>query len=146
MRKQVLIKSVFLLLPVLALGLATTKDSVMVFDPAAGSTGYFSYFDQLPVAQFQLLLPLVGTLCAVVGILAVIYLVTGKNRFLRVSCYTALVAAAMAVLPMVIAADVKVVPNVGVPVLMFVHYLLAYHWSGDGQKELQEKEGRRLKR
>lgn len=145
MRKQVLIKSVFLLLPMLALGLATTGDSVMVFDPAVGSTEYFSYFDQLPVAQFQLLLPLVGMLCAVVGILAVIYLITGKNRFLRVSCFTALVAAAMAVLPMVIAADVKVVPNVGVPIMMFVHYLLAYHWSGEGKKELQEEKGRRLK-
>lgn len=145
MRKQVLIKSVFLLLPMLALGLATTRDSVMVFDPVVGSTEYFSYFDQLPVAQFQLLLPLVGMLCAVVGILAVIYLITGKNRFLRASSFTALVAAAMAVLPMVIAADVKVVPNVGVPIMMFVHYLLAYHWSGEGQKELQEEKGRRLK-
>ena len=146
MRKQILIKSMFLLLPVLAVGLATTKDSVMVFDPAAGSTEYFSYFDQLPVAQFQLLLPLVGMLCAVVGILAVIYLVSKKNRFLRSSSFAALAASAMAVLPMVIAADVKVVPNVGVPVLMFVHYVMAYHWSGEGQKQLQEKEGRRLKR
>ena len=51
---------------------------------------YFSYFDQLPVAQFQMLLPLVGMLCAVVGILAVIYLVSKKNRFLRASSFTAL--------------------------------------------------------
>lgn len=146
MRKQILIKSMFLLLPVLAVGLATTRDSVMVFDPASGSTEYFSYFDQLPVAQFQMLLPLVGMLCAVVGILAVIYLVSKKKRFLRASCFVALAASAMAVLPMVIAADVKVVPNVGVPVLMFVHYVMAYHCSGEGQKQFQEKEGRRLKR
>ena len=146
MRKQVLIKSMFLLLPVLAVGLATTKDSVMVFDPAAGITEYYSYFDQLPVAQFQMLLPLVGMLCALVGILAVVYLAGKKNAFLRASCFAALAASALAVLPMVIAADVKVVPNVGVPLLMFVHYLMAYHGSGDGKKELQKKEGRRLRK
>ena len=144
MRKRALIKSIFLLLPVLALGLATTGDSVMVFDPAAGTTDYYSYFDLLPVAQVQLLLPLAGCLCAVVGLLAVVYLLRKKKGALKASGFVALAASVLAILPVISGTEVKTVPNVGVPILMFVYYFLANYWSGKEQPEAQGQEGPRL--
>ena len=71
MKKKALVKSLLILLPVLAVGLATTMDSVIVFDAAAGITSYYSYFDLIPVTSLQNLPPLAGLLCAVCGICAV---------------------------------------------------------------------------
>ena len=82
-KKQAILKSFLILLPVLAVGLATTGNSVMVFDSTAGTTAYYAYFEVLPVAQYQMLPPLAATLSVVAGILAAVYLLKNLSRRLR---------------------------------------------------------------
>ena len=143
-KKQAMIKSLLILLPVLAVGLATTGDSVMVFDSIAGTTEYYSYFEVLPVSQYQMLPPLAGTLSVVVGILAAVYLVNKKAGVLKASYVLSLIAAGVAVLPIVQTGDVRVIPNVGLPILMLAHYALAYYISKNEAKFSGEKKSNRL--
>ena len=64
-----LLQKLFLiLLPVCAVGLATTGNSVTVFTPATQVTVYGSYFDLIEeAASYQILPPLAGLL-AVAGV------------------------------------------------------------------------------
>ena len=55
MKKKVILKALLLVFPILAVGLATTVNSVTVFDTVTGETQYFSYFDVLPIANLQML-------------------------------------------------------------------------------------------
>ena len=147
MKKQAIMKSFLILLPVLAVGLATTGDSVMVFDSLAGTTAYYSYFEVLPVEQYQLLTPLAASLSVVVLILAIAALAVKKQSLLKASYIVALAAAAVAAIPIVQTGDVRVLPNVGLPILMIAHYVLAYYVSkGDGVFREEKKQARLQKK
>ena len=146
MKKKALVKSLLILLPVLAVGLATTMDSVIVFDAAAGITSYYSYFDLIPVTSLQNLPPLAGLLCAVCGIYAVVYLVRKKTWSLKAVVITSLAAATAAVIPVMIQGDVKVVPNVGLPIIMTVEYLVSCHFLKNPEKAEEAKKVTKLKK
>lgn len=145
-KKQAILKSFLILLPVLAVGLATTGNSVMVFDSTAGTTAYYAYFEVLPVAQYQMLPPLAATLSVVAGILAAVYLLNKKTGTLKASYILALIAAGVAVLPIVSTGDVRVIPNVGLPILMLTHYALAYYMAKNEAKFNEEKKAPRLQK
>ena len=146
MKKKALVKSLLILLPVLAVGLATTMDSVIVFDAAAGITSYYTYFDLIPVTSLQNLPPLAGLLCAVCGICAVVYLVRKKTWSLKAVVITSLAAATAAVIPVMIQGDVKVVPNVGLPIIMTVEYLVSCHFLKKPEKAEEAKKVTKLKK
>ena len=146
MKKKALVKRLLILLPVLAVGLATTMDSVIVFDAAAGITSYYSYFDLIPVTSLQNLPPLAGLLCAVCGICAVVYLVRKKTWSLKAVVITSLAAATTAVIPVMIQGDVKVVPNVGLPIIMTVEYLVSCHFLKNPEKAEETKKVTKLKK
>ena len=126
MKKQTMMKILLILLPIMAVGLATTTDSVMVFDSVAGTTEYYSYFEPLTVGSLQMLTPLAGVLGLASGILAGIYLAAKKGWCLKVIVGTAFCSATVAVLPILLQSDVKIIPNVGVPIFMMVECLVAY--------------------
>lgn len=146
MRKQTILKSFLILLPVLAVGLATTADSVLTFDSVSGITDYYSYFDILPYAEFQLLPPLAAMLSGLSGILAVIYLIFKNKGTLKASSIVALISAALAVLPIIRTGDVRVIPNVGVPIFMICQYVLAYYLAKNADKLEKEQNAPRLSR
>ena len=129
MKKQTLIRSLLILLPVLAVGLATTTDSVTVFATVTGTTEYYSYFDPASAANLQMLLPLAATMCLVSGILAAVYLGKKSMRCLKISGYVAFAAAAVASIPIMVRGEVLVIPNMGVPVFMLLHYVVAYFFA-----------------
>ena len=125
MKKQIIVKILLILLPVLAVGLATTVDSVTVFDTVTGTTEYYSYFDGIPVGNLQMLLPLAATLSVVSGVLAAIWLGKKKPGFLKASGVIAFAAAAAASIPIAIRGEVLVIPNVGLPIFMLLHFGVA---------------------
>jgi len=123
-----LLQKVFLiLLPVLAIGLATTRDSVVVFSSQTGVTEYYSYFDLMPNSNLQMLPPLAALLCIVCGLFAVVYLISGKRRNLKGIVATSFCGATLAIIPVTLREEVLVVPNVGLPLLLIVDCLLAYY-------------------
>ena len=148
MKKQTLVKSLLILLPVLAVGLATTADSVIVFNSETGVTEYFSYFASEPAAQVQMLLPLAAMLCLASGICGAVYLVKKKEWSLKAILWTSLLAACAASVPTVMQGAVKVVPNVGLPIFMVINWLAAGHIqkNSDKSEEKKNSSGKRLKK
>jgi len=145
MKKQTLVKSLLILLPVLAVGLATTADSVIVFDSQSGVTEYCSYFASEPATQVQMLLPLAAMLCFVSGILGAVYLVKKKEWALTAIAWTSLIAACAASVPTVMQGEVRVVANVGLPIFMVINWLVASYIQKNPEKK-EEKKAKKLKR
>jgi len=132
------------LMPILAVGLATTMDSVMVFDSAAGTTEYYSYFDLIPNSNFAMLMPLSAILSLVCGILAAVLIVKKKHGVLKGIVGCAFCAATFAVLPIMLKGEVVVFPNVGLPIFMMVDCFVAYMMLKNPQTE-EETKHKRLK-
>ena len=135
---------ILILMPVLAVGLATTTDSVMVFDSAAGTTEYYSYFDLIPDSNFAIAMPLAAILSLVSGILAAIMIVKKNPKMLKGIAGCSFVAATVAVLPILLKGEVVVFPNVGLPIFMMVDWLVAYMMLKNPQLE-EETKHKRLK-
>ena len=146
MKKQTLLKACLILLPILAVGLATTTDSVTVFDTITGETAYYSYFDILPVENMQMLPPLAAILSLVSGILAAVWLGKKKLWSLKGAGYTAFAAAVLAAIPIAIRGETLVVPNVGLPLFMLIQYLVCYMTAKQPEEETPAKKAPRLKR
>jgi len=143
MNKRVLLLSLLIVCPVLAVGLATTGDSVTVFDTVTRETRYFSYFDILPVAKLSMLTPLAALLAAAAGIAAAVYMVRKKNGVLKAAGYLALASAGLAAIPNVLRDQILVIPNVIFPTLMLMEYVVCYYL---GKLKQEQKESRNQNR
>ncbi len=148
MKKQTIAKSLLILLPFLAVGLATTTDSVTVFDSQTGETVYYSYFalvSQLP--NLQILPPLAAMLSLASGICAAIWLAKKKEWSLKGTFGASFAAATAAVIPVMVQGQVKMVPHVALPIFMIVQCLVAYNYMKHPEKAEEEKKakGKRLK-
>lgn len=139
MKKQTLLKSLLILLPILAVGLATTPDSVIVFDSVSGAVEYYSYFEPIPVTNLQMLPSLAAMLSLVSGILAAIWMVKKKAWCLKGIVGVAMASACAAVIPTVQQATFKAVPNVGLPIFMIINCLVAYHFLKHPEKKEEKK-------
>ena len=126
MKKKSLMKVFLALLPAMAVLLATTKDSVKVFDTTAGTVENYSYFDLLPVENMQMLLPLAALLAVAAFVLAVFHIVRGKKWSASGVMYTACVSTCAAAVPNMLRREVMVMPNVLLPLLMAAAAVLAY--------------------
>ena len=89
MKKNVLIKVFLVLLPAMAVLLATTGDSVKVYDISAGTVENYSYFDLLPVQNLQMITVLAALLAAAALVLALVYVIFRKQQCLKGVFYTA---------------------------------------------------------
>ncbi len=146
MNKTILQKLFLILLPVCAVGLATTKNSVTVFDPAAQVTVYGSYFDLIPeTGNYQMLPPIAGMLAIAGVILGIAYMVMAKPGLLKGIFWVALLSAAAAALPIALRGEVTVVPNVVLPLLMCGQAGLAFV-MGKQPKANEPNQGRRLEK
>ena len=137
MNKKMILKILLVLFPVLAVGLATTVDSVTVFDTVTRQTQYYSYFDILPVGDLKLITPLAGLLAAASGIAAAVYMARKKGGALKAAGWLALASACVAAVPVLLRGQILVIPNVGLPILMVLEYVDAYYLG----KEKQEPAG-----
>lgn len=128
MKKKTVFKIVLVLLPILAVALATTVNSVTVVDKATGTTAYYSYFELIPDELLQMLPPLAGTLCIVTGVFAIGAAVSRKGWWLTGVKWLALAASIAAVAPILVQGrEVTVLPNVGVPVMMLAEWVAAFY-------------------
>ncbi len=146
MNKTLMQKLFLILLPVMAVALATTGDSVTVFDPATGNTITGSYFALIPeTGNLQILPPVAGILAVAALVLAIYYMVKTQAKLLRGIVWTALLSASAAALPIGLAEGIVVVPHVVLPLLMCAQAGLAYFVSKQPQEKKVEA-GQRLKR
>lgn len=145
MNRKVLWYIFLILLPVVAVGLATTHNSVMVYNTQTQQTLYCSYFTLLPEGTLRVTTPLAAVCCIVAGGLAIAY-VAGRQKSLLMGIQVVSFAAALlATLPILIGGTIRVVPNVALPILMVCQWLLSaimYRKGTAGGKE--KREPRRL--
>ena len=146
MKKRAILQSLLVLFPVLAVGLATTSDSVTVFDTVTGLTTYYSYFDILPVGNLQLI-TVATALCSVVsGILAAVYLAKKKESCRKGTGYAAIASATLAAIPVVMRNQVMIIPNVALPIFMVLQFGVSYYLRKAAPVEKQNKKQNRLPR
>lgn len=138
MKKTVVLKALLILLPIMAVGLATTVDSVMVFDPVSGQTTYHSYFEALPVNNLQMITPLAAMAAALSGIMAAVFMAKKHTYLLKAVGYAALASSCLAAVPMMVREDIFVVPNVALPIFMVLEYVVSFM--------LQKNEGETMKK
>ncbi len=144
MNKQVMTKVFLVLFPAMAVALATTGDSVMMYDKAAQTTTYASYFAPVNVGGLTLLPPLAAILAIVTTALAAVYAIARKPWCLRGIIATGFVSAMSATAPILMQGDVLVVPHAMLPILMLAACGVAVY---AGKKPAAEtvKHGPRLK-
>lgn len=135
-------------LPVLAFGLATTGDSVRVFNNVTKEMSYGSYFALMDIGSLAILPPVAGICTLVSFVLGVVYLVKKKEsclNYIRLACLIGGVCAGIPVLFR--GGELLVLPNVGVPLfalcnLTDAHMLLKKQVqpeSGDRTDTLRHK-------
>ena len=146
MKKKVILKALLVVFPILSVGLATTVNSVTVFNTVTGQTQYFSYFDVLPVANLQMITPLAALVAALSGILAAIYMATRRHSALKAVAYAALVSAALAAIPVILREEILVIPNVGLPIFMMVEYCVAHFLGKEAPEKTEKTKNARLKK
>ena len=146
MNKQKILKLLLIALPVMAVALATTVDSVMVFDSTSGSVQYYSYFSLIPGLQFQMVIPLAAMLCIVTTVLAVACVALKRQTLAASVKWTAFAAATAAVLPVVLRGETVVVPNVLLLVLMAAEFAVAFFLGKAGAEKPAGKQGKRLEK
>lgn len=143
MYKEKLFHSFLIGLPVAAVALSLTEDSVKVFDKQTQTVITQSYFDLLPTASMTMITAFAAMLTIIVAILAIAYVVTLKNWCAVGIFGTSFAAACIAVAPVLMHGDTIVVPNVLLPVLMLVVCLMAYSRMKKPAAQ-KEKQGERL--
>jgi len=136
MKKKLIMQTLLILFPVLAVGLATAGDSVTVFDTVTRQTQYFSYFDLLPVTNLRMITPLAALLAAASGIAAAVYMAGKKSDVLKAVGYLALASSCVACIPLILREQVLVIPHVALPIFMIIQYLVSYYV---GKMQLQEQ-------
>ena len=141
MNKKVLTKVFLPLLPTMAVLLATTGDSVKIYNIPAGTVESCSYFTLLPVTNMQIVTPLAAIGAVVALFFALVYVMTGKRWCVRGVFYTAFLSTCAAACPNLIHSEIMVMPNVIFPLLMAALCLLAYR---TGKKPENKVSGPRL--
>lgn len=126
--KPTIIRSMVILLPVLAVGLATAGDSVQVFDTVTKTYSYGSFFVPVPVESLAMLPPLAGASALVCFFLGVLYTVKKKEKYLTGDKYISIVGALCAAIPpMIRGGEMIVLPNALFPLLLLVNLLVVMH-------------------
>lgn len=146
MKNKKLWNAFLILAPIFAVGIAMMNTSVMVFTVGGGSLEAYSYFDLIPQVSVQILPPLAGTLCCIAEGLAVGYAVSRKESWLKSLLWVAGLAVLAATVPTVLSGDPKVVPNVGLPILMALEGAAAFFLKKQGAKKETVAAGPRLER
>lgn len=127
--KPTLIRSLLVVLPVLAVGLATAGDSVQVFNTVTKEYAYGSFFTPVPVESLMMLPPLAGSGALLCFFESVFYLVKKKEKYLTINKYSATVSAlCAAVPPMVRGEEMLVLPNPLFPIFMLLLLLVVMHF------------------
>ena len=144
--KKTMTKILLVMLPIMAVALATTRDSVQVINTVTAQAVAGSYFDLLPTDTMPMAGPGAGICAILSGILAVIYLFSKKRGVLQGSKWCAFVGACFAVLPLFVRGEVMVIPNVGVPLLLMAQFVVCAISGKLPKEEKTEYQGPRLER
>ncbi len=123
--KATIVKSLLIVLPVLAVGLATAGDSVQVFDTVTKTYSYGSFFMLVPVESLSILPPLAGASALILFFESVYYMVKKTEKALTGCKFACIVGALCASIPpMIRSGEMLVLPNTMFPIFLLIDLLL----------------------
>lgn len=142
--KKTMMKILLVLVPFMAVVLATTNDSVRLVDMTTGEKVVGSYFAMLSEDPVAVCPSLAGT-CGIVSLAsAILYLIVKKRGFLKTSEWAAFAGACLAVIPVAARGDHLLLPNVFYPILLMIHFLVAAFSPNWNLEKKDLPQGRRL--
>lgn len=144
MKKQKWMKLVLLALPLLVVLVASGPSGVTVFD--GENMAYYSWHQLVPKSDLGWCAPMAVVMNYAVFALAVLYFLKKKSWCLTGIFYIAFAAACVAVLPIVVQSDIKVVPNVMGVIFLGAESLMAYWMTKASEGKEAKPNGKRLEK
>ena len=143
--KKLKIDWLLLAFPLLTVLVVSNPTSVTVFD--GENTWYLSWMTLLSDSAWGWCAPVAGIANYLLFGLAVLYLVTKKQSWLKAIFFVGFAAVCIAVLPIVVQSEVKIVPNV-LGVLLIAAEAVAAYLTGNRKQEQNEAKpkGKRLEK
>ena len=144
MKKQTLILIALILIPLIAVAIAISPGSVMVFQNQTLTT--MSFAEPLEGVDFGWCAPVALILTYVLFAAVVIYALTKKQPVLRIVRGVGFVAMSLVALPIIVRSEVQIVPNAFVGMLLAAHWLISHFTLRSMNPKQEEKpKGKRLK-
>ena len=144
MKKQTLILIALILIPLIAVAIAISPGSVMVFQNQTLTT--MSFAEPLEGVDFGWCAPVALILTYVLFAAVVIYALTKKQPVLRIVRGVGFVAMSLVALPIIARSEVLIVPNAFVGMLLAAHWLISHFTLRSMNPKQEEKpKGKRLK-
>ena len=144
MKKQPLILIALILIPLIAVAIAISPGSVMVFQNQTLTT--ISFAEPLEGVDFGWCAPVALILTYVLFAAVVIYALTKKQPVLRIVRGVGFVAMTLVALPIIVRSEVLIVPNAFVGMLLAAHWLISHFTLRSMNPKQEEKpKGKRLK-
>lgn len=145
--KDALIRSLLILFPVLAVGLATAGDSVKLFDTVTKTYTYGSYYTLMDAGSVAILPPLAGIGALYLFVVSVVYFVKKKAWALSSCKYTCTVAAlCAAVPPMLRGQELVMLPNPLFPLFLLCDLMVVVHFQKQAEKAEAAAEQKKKKK
>lgn len=143
-KKQTLILIALILIPLIAVAIAISPGSVMVFQNQTLTT--ISFAEPLEGVDFGWCAPVALILTYVLFAAVVIYALTKKQPVLRIVRGVGFVAMSLVALPIIVRSEVLIVPNAFVGMLLAAHWLISHFTLRSMNPKQEEKpKGKRLK-
>ena len=147
MKKKILWTAALILLPVAAMMVANLPNSVTYLYPDASKAQTMSYFGLNEDVKAAACLPAAGLVIGLCICFAVAYAISRKGYWLKAVSGPSFAAALLAVVPYLMPNEIRVVPNVIVPIAMMLEWLLAHQMGKAAENETRALEkGRRLEK
>ena len=144
MKKQTLILIALILIPLIAVAIAISPGSVMVFQNQTLTT--MSFAEPLEGVDFGWCAPVALILTYVLFAAVVIYALTKKQLVLKIVRGVGFVAMSLVALPIIVRSEVLIVPNAFVGMLLAAHWLISHFTLRSMNPKQEEKpKGKRLK-
>ena len=143
-KKQTLILIALILIPLIAVAIAISPGSVMVFQNQTLTT--MSFAEPLEGVDFGWCAPVALILTYVLFAAVVIYALTKKQLVLKIVRGVGFVAMSLVALPILARSEVLIVPNAFVGMLLAAHWLISHFTLRSMNPKQEEKpKGKRLK-
>jgi hypothetical protein len=143
-KKQTLILIALILIPLIAVAIAISPGSVMVFQNQTLTT--ISFAEPLEGVDFGWCAPVALILTYVLFAAVVIYALTKKQTVLKIVRGVGFVAMSLVALPIIVRSEVLIVPNAFVGMLLAAHWLISHFTLRSMNPKQEEKpKGKRLK-
>ena len=143
MKKQTIQKIVLLAMPLLVVLIASSSTGVMVFDGERMT--YFSWMEIVPGSDLGWCAPVAALMNYVLFGLAVVYALFGKAFCLRSIFLLSLAAACIAVLPIVVQGDVKIIPNAFGAIFLCAQCIAARVVLSGGAEQSENRPAQKLR-